>query len=142
MGLFSSQKNSTTENKTTNNYADNRSVIDAGGGVVGSGNVLNITDGETSRAALAFAAGTQEGVSGFNLAALERTFNMAGLAAANSQKSSGELLGFAREAVGGATAAVGEAYKTATDTGSGNRTLILAGLAVVGVAAAVFLFKR
>lgn len=41
MGLFSfldSKKSSTTNTTTENNYADNRSVVDAGGGIVGSGN--------------------------------------------------------------------------------------------------------
>lgn len=52
MGLFSSNKSATTNQSTTNQY-DQRSVTDAGGGIVGSGNAfdqssqttINNTDG-------------------------------------------------------------------------------------------------
>lgn len=40
MGLFSSKKSSTTNN-TTQNFYDQRSVIDAGGGIVGDGNSVD-----------------------------------------------------------------------------------------------------
>jgi hypothetical protein len=50
MGLFSSNK-STTTNQTTQNFYDQRSVIDAGGGVVGDGNFVDassVTDNRQS----------------------------------------------------------------------------------------------
>jgi hypothetical protein len=46
MGLFSSNK-STTVNETTQNFFDQRSVVDAGGGVVGSGNFVDASADET-----------------------------------------------------------------------------------------------
>lgn len=41
MGLFSSRRTNTSTTSTTNNLYDQRSVNDAGGGVIGSGNYLD-----------------------------------------------------------------------------------------------------
>jgi hypothetical protein len=41
VGLFSTKTSSTTQNLTENNFFDQRSVIDAGGGIVGEGNALD-----------------------------------------------------------------------------------------------------
>jgi hypothetical protein len=172
--------NTTNLNTTHNNY-DQRSVNDAGGGAVGDGNTVTVTDGgafdivgrladgmnanslaQTQAAtaiassagglgtgAMAFASQAQEDASSFNLDALERTFDLASASAANARGSSSDALGFAREtfgkALGAVTAsgdAVAGAYANATDSATGNRTLILVGIGVIGLAATFFFLKR
>jgi hypothetical protein len=114
----------------------------------------------TGNMAFEFAQRAQESAAGFNTAALRGSFDLAAQAAANGRGSIDAALGFAREtwasaldladkvtdqagqqADQAASVAAG-AYQSAADTSSGNRTLVLSGLAVVGMAAAFFFFRR
>jgi LPXTG-motif cell wall-anchored protein len=114
----------------------------------------------TGNMAFEFAQRAQESAAGFNTAALRGSFDLAAQAAANGRGSIDAALGFAREtwasalqladkvtdqagqqADQAATVAAG-AYQSAADTSSGNRTLVLAGLAVVGLAAGFFFFRK
>lgn len=46
---FDASKSNQTTNNTTNNYADNRQVNDAGGGVIGTGNVQTVDSSTRTR---------------------------------------------------------------------------------------------
>lgn len=184
MGLLSSKK-SKTSTTTTNTFNDNREVNDAGGGLVGDGNVITSTDGGafelvgnvaqlqldatrsiadagrgTTDSAFAFAERAQADAASFNDSAARRVFDLASSSQARAFDSSGEALGFARETFGdvlglarnvvgqageqareASTVAAG-AYSSAADSGTGNRTLAYAGLAVVAVLALPMIFRK
>lgn len=186
-----------TSTASTSQYYDNRSVVDAAGGIVGSGNAWDqslhltdassttnvVTDGrsfdlvrdiglaqaDTARAIalggstmgtdaleLGFAAQARAVDSATHTS--NSAFDLARSSQANAFESSGEALGFARETFGDvlglARTVVGQAgtqadtaastaaaaYSSATDSSSGNKTLIYAGVAAVaaiGLAAAL-----
>jgi hypothetical protein len=161
-----SKSSSTTTNATTNNY-DQRSIADAGEGIVGGmGNTIDRSTSSTINYQATDAGSIGQA---FNLAqssqavAFDSTSNALGFANA----SSGQALGFARESFADlaglaktvvgqaaqqasavvdnsakATAAVASAYQASADTATGNKTLIYAGLAAVAVVAAIAFVRR
>ncbi len=107
-----------------------------------------------------FAARVQGDAAGFNSAAMGRAFDLASSGSAQVARSSAEALGFVRDSFGDVVAMAREvvgqagvqaaqssstaagAYQSAADTASGNKTLIYAALATVGVVGLMVAFKR
>jgi hypothetical protein len=120
---------SSTNTSTTNEFFDERQVNDAsGGGSVNtnaykveahSGSSVNITDHGAMNKAMVLAIEAQKNAAGFNAAALEKVFSMAGNSAAAAYQSSTEAIG-----------AVAKAYEE--KEAAAQKPLILA-LAAVGV---------
>ena len=228
-----SRKSNSTSTSSNQTYYDQRSVVDAGGGVVGNGNdsssrfnyqaftdrsdrsvdssqrftdwsnrstndsrdqridnrqitdggafdvVRDVADGvsrfglaqiglardlatradASSSSAMTLAMRAQQDAASFNEGAAGKAFDLARSSAAQAFASSGDAIGFtrdtfadvvglARDVVGQAgdqarTAAgtAGAAYSSASDTSSGNKTLVYAGIAVVALVGVVVAFK-
>lgn len=164
--MGSKSKSSTS---TTSNFYDQRQVNDAGGGVIGGGTIdnsisvvdrssatYNTTDAGSIKAAQdiavkAIAAAQKSsdsavaGAVAVTQSAIDsseyttgRAFDLALKSAVQSSESSGAALGLARNAIDAAAGA----YQSAADTGTGNKTLIYAGLAAVALVGVAVLFRK
>ncbi|MEK8027238.1 hypothetical protein [Pseudaquabacterium rugosum] len=115
---------------------------------------------DANRQAVGLAVQAQTDAAGYNAAALDRSFGLAQSSLAQVAKSSADAIGMQRESFGqlldvssrlvdqaneqaaAAASTSAAAYSTAADSSTGNRTVILAGLAVVGLAAAFAFMRR
>lgn len=152
MGLFFSKKNSNTSTTqtTVNNY-DQRSVIDAGGGIVGEGNTVvnetntNVMSSDPLAFDLAGRSVAQVGDSfadliaagqsmvGANTDAFTKAIAGAMDLAKGAQSAQGRALESVARAGQDASAAAASAYQGAADSASGTRQITMLGIGALAL---------
>lgn len=155
-----SSSSSSTQN--TSQYYDQRSVVDAGGGIVGTGNAwdqsIHLTDNSTKTDSGAFGVVRDIGALQADMAKhladngasmTSGAFDLAKNAQEGAVSSFADVLDLTKAVVSQAgaqasTAAstAAAAYQSAADTSSGNKTLIYAALAAVAVVGLAVAFRK
>lgn len=153
---------SSSSQKTTSNFYDQRQVNDAAGGIVGSGNTqdnrISIVSTDAGAiatakeiatraidAAQASSSGAVAGAVKVTESAIEasrysggRAFDLAEKSAVQAYSSSGAALDFGRSAL----EAVANANASAADSATGNKTLIYVGIAAVAAIGLAVAFRK
>lgn len=151
-----SSSSSSTQN--TSQYYDQRSVVDAGGGLVGTGNtwVQSTTDGGAVSAIRdigALQADMAKRLVDTNASTTSSVtsgaFDLAKNAQEGAMSSFGDVLNLTKAVVSQAGAQASSAattaaaaYQSAADTASGNKTLIYAAIAAVAVVGLAVAFRK